>query len=78
MPEIDKHFEEWWENWSPEPVKDEYERLIAKRAWDAARRPADTTEAEIIAAAKNLVRVKGRYNTEQAMKRLIDAVRSDW
>ena len=29
-------FEAWWANWSPEPAKYEYERIIAKRVWDAA------------------------------------------
>lgn len=34
----------------------------------------DRRDAEIIAAAKNLVAVKGRFHTEQAYKRLIAAI----
>lgn len=53
-------FEEWWANWSPEPVKDEYERTLAKRAWEAA------TKAEREACAKVCENMANGHTTTKA------------
>ena len=64
-----RQFNEWrrdTSNWPPSP-------MLIEKAIDAAIAMIDRLE-QIEAAAQNLVRMKGRHNTEIAYQRLVDAL----
>jgi hypothetical protein len=65
----DETFDSAMQRWGPE-----FAHTRCVRAYNVGKEDADARLEAIEAAARNLVKVKGRYHTEQAFKSLVAAL----